>query len=101
MPIKSNHASLQMFLSDRDLRWAIETGRLIVEPRPKKIDPTSIDLHLDSADQAKRWDMEALARSNQTHGYPRTELRLGKFDYRNFSASYLVSLLEDENAAVH
>lgn len=89
-----------MFLSDRDLRWAIETGRLIVEPRPKTIDPTSIDLHLDSADQAKRWDMDALARSNRTHGNRETELRIGKFDFRTFSGSYLVPLLEDQKEAV-
>ena len=37
-----------MYLSDRDLQHAIETGRLIVEPKPKTIDSTSIDLHLDS-----------------------------------------------------
>lgn len=57
-----------MFLSDRDLKWVIDTGRLIIEPRPEKIDTTSIDLHLDSVDQAKIWNLAAIAENNKTHG---------------------------------
>jgi len=79
-----------MFLSDRDLRWAIESGRLIIDPRPSKIEPTSIDLHLDSIKQAKIWDLEAISENNLIHGLKPKEVRIGKFDYRKFSAKYLI-----------
>jgi deoxycytidine triphosphate deaminase len=49
-----------MFLSDRDLLWAIAHGQLIVIPppdKPKQIGPTSIDLHLDRIEEAKVWDI--------------------------------------------
>jgi hypothetical protein len=36
-----------MYLSDRDLRFALDTNQLIVDPPPMEIDTTSIDLHLD------------------------------------------------------
>lgn len=40
-----------MFLSDRDIKYAIQTGKLIVKPPPEyfhcEYDPNSIDLHLD------------------------------------------------------
>jgi dCTP deaminase len=78
-----------MYLSDRDLRWAIECGRLIVEPKPDKIDSTSIDLHLDSVDQAKIWNIAAFRESGEIEGHEPYELRIGKFDYRKFSGKYL------------
>lgn len=37
-----------MYLSDRDLKFAVETGQLIVAPAPTEYDTTSIDLHLDN-----------------------------------------------------
>lgn len=40
-----------MYLSDRDIRWAVEKGTLIIEPS-SKVDPTSIDLHLDGVEEA-------------------------------------------------
>ena len=52
-----------MYLSDRDLRWAIECGDLIVDPKPERIDSSSIDLHLDSIDQAKVWDIETFQKA--------------------------------------
>jgi deoxycytidine triphosphate deaminase len=39
-----------MFLSDRDLLWALKNGQLLVIPYPGdegQIGPNSIDLHLD------------------------------------------------------
>lgn len=46
-----------MFLSNRDIRWAIERRKLIVDPRPEEFnvgyDETSIDLHLDRVEQAQ------------------------------------------------
>lgn len=44
-----------MYLSNVDINAALESGKLIIEPRPQKIDPTSVDLHLDSIEQAKIW----------------------------------------------
>ena len=80
-----------MYLSDRDLGWAIHCGRLIVEPKPDKIDSTSIDLHLDSVDQAKIWNIDAFRDSGEIEGHEPLELRIGRFNYRRFSAKYLRS----------
>jgi hypothetical protein len=55
-----------MFLSNRDLCWAIACGHLIVEPKPQTIDPTSIDLHLDHLSQAKVWNLERYRGREQT-----------------------------------
>jgi len=78
-----------MFLSDRDLRWAIETGRLTVEPKPSAIDPTSIDLHLDSVDEAKIWNLDAIYDATAGLGVGRGEVRIGKFDWRLFSKNLI------------
>src|SRR4051794_16837849 len=74
-----------MYLSDRDLRWAIECGNLIVEPKPTKIDPTSIDLHLDHIDQAKVWDVDRYNKDFGIAGNKPNELRIGKFQYKEFA----------------
>ena len=53
-----------MYLSNRDIKWAIECGHLIVKPRPEEMskgyDETSIDLHLDAVKEAQIWDLDAL-----------------------------------------
>jgi deoxycytidine triphosphate deaminase len=54
-----------MYLSDRDLKFAVETGQLIVDPPPEEYDTTSIDLHLDSVNQAKIWKESQLVRGSQ------------------------------------
>jgi deoxycytidine triphosphate deaminase len=81
-----------MFLSDRDLRWAIAQGDLIVTESPGKpclIGPTSIDLRLDSADQAKVWDIEAFKKHNKKHGHGDVpELHIGSFDYKAFAGDF-------------
>lgn len=84
-----------MYLSDRDLRWAIECGNLIVDPKPEHIDSTSIDLHLDAADQAKVWDIEQYNKDQKTAGNELHELRIGKFEYQNFAPKYLKPPSED------
>jgi deoxycytidine triphosphate deaminase len=89
-----------MYLSDRDLRWAIERGNLIVEPRPSKIDPTSIDLHLDSIDQAKIWDTAKYNEDLGISGHNANELRIGKFDYKKFAPKYLRSPSESQQEQV-
>ncbi len=85
-----------MFLSDRDLRWAIESGRLIIDPPPNKIDTTSIDLHLDSIDQAKSWNLDEISKTNRKIGLKPGEVRIGQFDFRLFSADYLKPLPTEE-----
>jgi deoxycytidine triphosphate deaminase len=57
-----------MYLSDRDLQWAIERKLLIVQPPegipPPKVDPTSIDLRLDNVSEAKIWDIETFKKKH-------------------------------------
>ncbi len=84
-----------MYLSDRDIRWAIETGGLIIQPLPEKIDTTSIDLHLDKIEEAKVWDLDAINLSNKTSGLKPNEVRIGQFDYRSFSSQFLIPLSND------
>lgn len=78
-----------MYLSDRDIIEAIESGRLILEPQTA-IGPTSIDLHLDDVDQARIWDVEKLQALNREHGLPERELRIAKADYGRISERYLI-----------
>lgn len=79
-----------MYLSDRDLVKAIDSGSLIVDPRPKAEDigASSIDLHLDSVAQALIWDVEKFESENRAAGRGLRELHIGKFDYRKFSPGY-------------
>jgi len=77
-----------MFLSDRDLAWAIETGRLVFEPRPLKLDPTSIDLHLGKIEDAKIWDIEAFKKEMKHSGHTRPELCVGDYDFKQFTLKY-------------
>lgn len=72
-----------MYLSDRDLKWAIETGKLIVDPPPAKIDATSIDLHLDATTEDKVWDIDKYRGDRDAAGADRPELRIAK-KARNF-----------------
>jgi len=87
-----------MFLSDRDLDWAIEQGRLIVEPRPTRIDPTSIDLRLDSIAEAKVWDVNGFQKALAVSGVKAPELHLGSFKYGEFAERYLIPPPPEESA---
>lgn len=89
-----------MYLSDRDLRWAIECGKLIIDPKPTKIDSTSIDLHLDSVDQAKVWDIAAFRNDKTIDGHEPLELRIAKFEYPKFAPKYLKPPSEDNSNLV-
>lgn len=82
-----------MYLSDIDLLKAIKRKELIVEPHPSpdRFGSTSIDLELDRIEEAKVWDIEALARTRTEAGDRPNELRIGQFDYRRFSGRYLIS----------
>jgi hypothetical protein len=48
-----------MYLSSRNIKWAIDCGKLVVDPRPEDLkkgyDETAIDLHLGPLDNAKVW----------------------------------------------
>ncbi len=88
-----------MFLSDREMLYAIQCGRLIVAP-PTEIGPTSIDLHLDKVEQAKVWDIDKLAQHNRDHGHPERELRIGQCNYGKMSQEYHVSPSENQDARV-
>lgn len=79
-----------MYLSDRDLAWAIKSGKLIVDPPPEDIDATSIDLQLDEVGQAKMWDVEAYQKKLSSAGIKFPELRIGEYNLAEFSKDYLV-----------
>lgn len=89
-----------MYLSDRDLRWAIECSNLIVDPRPEKIDSTSIDLHLDSVEQAKVWDIKKYEEDQKINGHEPRELHIGKFEYKKFAPRYLAKPSDDKSQSV-
>jgi dCTP deaminase len=81
-----------MFLSDRDLRHAIEHGLLIVSPypgKPTQIGPTSIDLHLDKVEEAKVWNIPKFREQNKRLGHGDVpELRIGTFDYKAVAGEF-------------
>lgn len=80
-----------MYLSDVDLRQAVQCGDLIVDPLPdKEIGATSIDLHLDSIEQAKIWDFNALAAHNKKWGYQSKELNIARMTYGVISRQFMV-----------
>jgi dCTP deaminase len=83
-----------MYLSNRDIKWAIDRNHLIVEPRPEThglgYDETSIDLHLGPITEAKVWDVDKFGEAKKNEGGKGPELGLGSFNYANFSGTYLV-----------
>lgn len=80
-----------MYLSDRDLAYAIECGKLIFRPSPEKVDATSIDLHLDSISEAKIWNIEKFKRHEASAGRARPELRIAKYNLGDFGEDYLTA----------
>ena len=89
-----------MYLSDRDLEWAIKCGRLIIKPEPKKIDATSIDLHLDSVEKARVWDTTRFKADRSDAGEEALELRTSKIHYKNFSRKYQIPVPTDDQQIV-
>jgi len=87
-----------MYLSDRDLRWALEKGQLIVDPPPEKIGLDSIDLHLDRVEEAKVWDVEKLKQRDAARGITRPEVFLGTFKYAALARDFLISPPEEHDA---
>jgi dCTP deaminase len=84
-----------MYLSSRDIQWAIDCEHLIVDPRPESLDAgydeTSIDLHLGSIDDAKIWDVDRFEREQKNRGGKGPELGLGSFNWANFSGQFLIA----------
>ncbi len=82
-----------MYLSDRDLCWALRHGHLLVDPppTPDQIGPNSIDLQLDNANEAKVWDIQAfvkhVSKTRKVHNDP--ELPIGEFDYKACADEFL------------
>jgi len=92
-----------MYLSDRDLKWSIETGKLIVDPPPTEFGATSLDLHLDHIREAKIWDIAKYREHELGSGRIRPELFIGKYKLSEFSKSYLDAppeYVEDESQLV-
>jgi dCTP deaminase len=87
-----------MYLSDRDLQFAVETGQLIVDPAPKEYDTTSIDLHLDSVDQAKVWNVDAFQESQKAMGND-PWVRVGKYKYKAFAEQFCQDIPSSPNPA--
>lgn len=80
-----------MYLSDVDLRQAVECGDLIVEPLPiDEIGPTSIDLHLGPAEEAFIWDCEAIAVHNEAFGLKPKELNVARMTFGTISREFLI-----------
>lgn len=91
-----------MYLSNRDIRWAILNKLLIVNPAPDEekdgYDETSIDLHLDTIDKGARvWDIEKYRAAVSSAGQ-QPELRLGAFHLKDFSRQYLTTVPQHGSA---
>lgn len=96
-----------MYLSGRDIRWAIACGKLIVEPRPEDsgggYDETSIDLHLGPLADARVWDTERLALGAKAAGNPppdgAPEVHPGTFDWQLLARHQVPIPLRDPKTA--
>jgi deoxycytidine triphosphate deaminase len=99
-----------MYLSDRDIQWAIERKTLIVNVpegvAPAKVDPSSIDLRLDHISEAKIWDIAAYTNHVAVSGDDEPVLHVGAQKYKIGSLTkFLVSPPErnprDKNQKVY
>jgi dCTP deaminase len=89
-----------MFLSDRDLQFAIASGQLIVRPQPAGYGTTSIDLHLDAVDRARVWNSDAFVAQQAATSPDLPVLGVGSFDYRRFGAEFYAPVPEDDGGKV-
>lgn len=89
-----------MYLSDRDLQFAVETGILIVDPKPTEYDTTSIDLHLDEVGSAKIWDVKAFEDQQKAAGYTEPRLRVGNYNFEAFAQQFQKLVPEDPEQKV-
>jgi deoxycytidine triphosphate deaminase len=88
-----------VYLSNRDIRWAIQSGKLIVDPPPESFgcgyDETSIDLHQDDIEHAKVWDTAKLCAQNRMSGPAEPVLYLGEFEWDDLAGTFLVPVPEE------
>src|SRR5258708_2900061 len=89
-----------MFLSDRDLEYAVANGDLIVNPAPTAYDTTSIDLHLDVIDEAKVWHVAAYEQQQKACGQDAV-VRVGTFDPAAFGKQFHRPVPEDPTQSVY
>jgi dCTP deaminase len=78
-----------MYLSDRDLVFAVSSRQLIFHPAPTEYDTTSIDVHLDHADKAKVWNLDAFEGQQRRAGQVPAALRVGEFEHETFAKEFL------------
>lgn len=90
-----------MYLSDVDLREAIESGKLIFDPKPESIDATSIDLHLDKIEEAKVWDVAKFTQELNISGVSRPELRICQYKLGQFSGRFLCPPPDYDESSSH
>ena len=88
-----------MYLSDREMKHAIDTGRLIIDP-PTEIGPTSIDLHLDVVEQARVWNIDQYRIDMDRLGHKPSEIRIAKYHYGTIAAKYQCPIATDETKPV-
>jgi dCTP deaminase len=89
-----------MYLSDRDLEFAVQTGQLIVDPPPAEYDTTSIDLHLDRIEAAQVWDVQAFEKQQRDSGQELAVVGVGSFDHEAFGKQFYKPVPEDDTQAV-
>lgn len=87
-----------MYLSDRDLEFAVNTGQLIVDPAPEEYDTTSIDLYLDKVDQAKIWNVNQYRQNQKNNGAP-TWLGVGQYKFQIFSKNFYQEIPLDSSSS--
>lgn len=80
-----------MYLSDIDLRKAVASGALIVQPLPEhEVGPTSIDLHLGPIEEAQVWNFQKLEEDNRHLGLRPRELNIARMSWGVISRKYLM-----------
>ena len=91
-----------MFLSDRDLKYALECEDLICNPPPTEYGLSGIDLHLDKIEEAKIWD-PARRKKSLSGLAAKSSVGFGDFEYKQFAESCAIpvpSLVKGENQPV-
>jgi len=87
-----------VYLSNRDIKYAIDCHKLIVDPRPEELeagyDETSIDLHLGPVDSARIWNVERLVADAMTSGRGcpdgAPEVYIGGFNWEGFANAHQI-----------
>ena len=88
-----------MYLSDRDLELAIRSGLLLVKPLPAEFDTTGIDLHLDTIEEAKVWDVERFEADQMALGHSPAVLDLADLDYKTLAGRYTLPIPRHDASA--